>query len=51
MGEYAREKARRAGVPFFYRDNLSRLVKEYPDGRRTMIVHEGEQEKEIAIES
>ncbi len=49
VGEYAREGARKDGVPFYYKDEEGRWVKEYPDGRRSQIVYDGSGKKEIPL--
>ncbi|MFD1674296.1 hypothetical protein [Alicyclobacillus fodiniaquatilis] len=46
VAEHAREGARKDGVPFYYKDNSGRLIKEYPDGRRSEIIHN---KKEIPL--
>lgn len=49
VAEYAREGARKDGVPFYYKDEEGRWVKEYPDGRRFQIVYDGSGKKEIPL--
>lgn len=49
MGRDERESARQAGVPFFFGDEHGRLIKEYPDSKRSQIVVENGVEKEIPL--
>ena len=49
MADYAREGARKDGVPFYFKDEEGRWVKEYPDGRRFQIVYDEGGKKEIPL--
>lgn len=49
VADYAREGARKDGIPFYYKDEEGRWVKEYPDGRRFQVVNDGNGKKEIPI--
>ncbi len=49
VAQYAREGARRDGVPFYFRDAAGRRIKEYPDGHQVEIIQDGDYGKEIPL--
>ncbi|MGC6585130.1 hypothetical protein ACPV3A_09195 [Paenibacillus sp. Dod16] len=42
----SREKAKKNGVAIVYEEN-EKMIKEYPDGRKTQIIYENGEQKEI----
>lgn len=49
VAEYAREGARKDGVPFYYEDEKQRWIKEFPDGRRFQVISDEQGEREVPL--